>query len=41
MTKDNKTKSAEFMAEVAKIDNAVKVNDQAYYQVVKQGNGKT
>ena len=40
MTKDNKTKSAEFMAEVAKMDNAVKVNDQAYYQVVKQGNGK-
>ena len=40
VTKDNKVKSAEFMAEVAKMDNAIKVNDQAYYQVVKQGDGQ-
>ena len=40
VSKDNKVNSAEFMAEVAKMDNAIKVNDQVYYQVVKQGNGK-
>ena len=40
ISKDNKVKSEEFMAEVAKMDNTVKVNDQAYYQVVKQGDGK-
>ena len=40
VAKDNKTKSAEFMAEVAKMDNAIKVNDQVYYQVVTQGNGQ-
>ena len=39
-TKDNKVKSEEFMAEVAKMDNIIKVNDQAYYQVVKQGDGQ-
>ena len=37
---ENKIKSKEFMAQVAKMDNAIKVNDQAYYQMVKQGNGK-
>ncbi len=40
VAKDNKVKSAKFMAEVAKMDNAIKVNDQAFYQVVKQGEGK-
>ena len=40
IARDNKTKSAEFMAEVAKMDNAIKVNNQAYYQVVTQGKGQ-
>ncbi|ABK89809.1 FKBP-type peptidyl-prolyl cis-trans isomerase [Francisella tularensis subsp. novicida] len=36
----NKTKSQEFMAQIAKMDNAIKVDDGVYYQMIKQGDGK-
>ncbi|OEZ33837.1 peptidylprolyl isomerase [Francisella endosymbiont of Amblyomma maculatum] len=36
----NKTKSQEFMAQIAKMDNAIKVDDGVYYQIIKQGDGK-
>ncbi|ORM39266.1 peptidylprolyl isomerase [Francisella endosymbiont of Ornithodoros moubata] len=36
----NKTKSQKFMAQIAKMDNAIKVDDGVYYQIIKQGDGK-
>lgn len=36
----NKTKSQEFMTQIAKMDNAIKVDDGVYYQIIKQGDGK-
>lgn len=40
IAKLNKVKSDEFMSQIAKMDNAVKVNDGVYYQMIKQGDGK-
>lgn len=37
---DNKSKSNDFMDEVAKIKGIVKVDDGVYYQMIKQGDGK-
>lgn len=36
----NKTKSQKFMAQIAKMDNAIKVDDGVYYQIIKQGDSK-
>ncbi|ALB01606.1 peptidylprolyl isomerase [Francisella persica ATCC VR-331] len=36
----NKTKSQEFMAQIAKMDSAIKVDDGIYYQIIKQCDGK-
>ena len=36
----NKTKSQEFMSQIAKMDNAIKIDDGVYYQMIKQGDGK-
>ncbi|QWV00160.1 FKBP-type peptidyl-prolyl cis-trans isomerase N-terminal domain-containing protein [Francisella salimarina] len=40
IAKLNKVKSDEFMSQIAKMDNAVEVNDGVYYQMIKQGDGK-
>ncbi|MDE4984594.1 peptidylprolyl isomerase, partial [Francisella tularensis subsp. holarctica] len=36
----HKPKSQEFMAQSAKMDNAIKDDDGVYYQMIKQGDGK-
>ncbi|AHB98457.1 FKBP-type peptidyl-prolyl cis-trans isomerase N-terminal domain-containing protein [Francisella orientalis] len=40
IAKLNKVKSDEFMSQIAKMDNAIEVNDGVYYQMIKQGDGK-
>ena len=38
--KENLSNSTDFMATIAKISNVTKVNDNVYYQTIKQGTGK-
>jgi FKBP-type peptidyl-prolyl cis-trans isomerase FklB len=40
IAKINDEKSKEFIDQIAKMDNAIEVNDGVYYQMIKQGNGK-
>ncbi|MBK2026641.1 FKBP-type peptidyl-prolyl cis-trans isomerase [Allofrancisella guangzhouensis] len=40
VAKENQTNSSTFIEQISKMDNIIKVNDDVYYQVVKQGNGK-
>ncbi|MFC4892724.1 FKBP-type peptidyl-prolyl cis-trans isomerase N-terminal domain-containing protein [Pseudofrancisella aestuarii] len=40
LPEENLKYSTEFMEQIAKIDNIIKVDDGVYYQMIKQGDGK-